>query len=277
MARIEVTNKFVVITGAGSGIGQECARSFARRGARLALLDYNARSLESIAKELIAAGVGVKTYPCDVIDELAVTEVARLIEADMGTPAIVINNAGIGYLGRFQETEASVWKRIFDVNVMGVVHCTRAFLPGMIQAGGPRAIVNVASTAGFSPTMAMSAYAASKHAVVGLSEVLAMELADTEINVLIVAPGIINTNIVKNPANVASSISEAQLAKLQAYYVEKGCLPNVVAEGIVGAVESGRHLLAIGPSAKLATTLMRFSRRLTRRVVISLSKKIGFE
>lgn len=276
MARMELKDKVVVITGAGSGIGQECARSFARRGARLALMDYNAGALDRIAAELANAGAEVTTQACDVGEEAAVLAAARAIEAEMGPADVLVNNAGIGYLGAFLDTDDAAWRRVLDVNVMGVVHGVRAFLPGMRAAGGKRTIVNVASTAGFSPTMAMCAYAASKHAVVGLSEVLSMELADTQISVLIVAPGIINTNIVKSNANVAPSISDAQLERLQTYYREKGCLPDVVAEGIVRAVQARKHLLAIGPSAKLATTLMRISRRLTRSVVISLSRKIGF-
>jgi short-subunit dehydrogenase len=220
--------------------------------------------------------VEVATYRCDVSDETAVTATARLVELDMGAADILINNAGIGYLGRFLDTDLAAWRRVLDINVMGVVQCTRAFVPAMLAAGGSRSVVNLSSALGFSPGVALSAYSASKHAVVGLSEVLALELADTPVNVLIVAPGIINTNIVSSPANIASSITTAQVDRLQAYYREKGCLPDVVAEGIVRAVQSGQAILAIGPSAKAVMTLMRVSRRLARRVIIAMSKKIGF-
>lgn len=276
MAHFELKDKTVVVTGAASGIGLESARAFARRGANVALLDLNAEPLEAIKRELIQSGVKCIAVACNVADENAVRAAAEAVQNAMGPPDVLINNAGIGYLGAFMETAPEAWRRVLDINVMGVVHCTRAFLPAMQAKGGARTIVNVASAAGFSPTPSMSAYAASKHAVVGLSEVLAMELDGTPISVLIVAPGIINTNIVRVRSNVAPSITDAQIEKLQDYYAKNGCHPSVVAEGIVKAVQERRHVLAVGPSAKAMTGLMRLSRRLTRRMVIDLSKRAGF-
>ena len=276
MSHFHVKDKLVVITGAGSGIGRECALSFARREARLALLDLNWDDLESLQHELAGRGSNAGIYSCDVTDAAAVAAASRQIEAEFGPADILINNAGIGYLGKFLDTGPDAWQRVMNVNVMGVVHCLHAFLPSMLKGKRARAIVNIASTAGFAPAPSMSAYAASKHAVVGLSEVLAMELADKPVNVLIVAPGIINTNIVKNPSGMSPNVSEDQIPKLQSYYRAKGCLPDVVAEAIVKAVQQQRHLLAVGPSAKLLTTMMRLSRRLTRRMTIAFSKDVGF-
>jgi len=269
-------DKTVVVTGAASGIGLECARAFARRGANVALMDLNAEPLDAIKRELNVSGIKCVAVACNVADESAMQAAAEEVQSVLGPPDVLINNAGIGYLGAFMDTEPDAWRRVLDVNVMGVVHCTRAFLPAMRAKGGARTIVNVASAAGFAPTPSMSAYAASKHAVVGLSEVLAMELDGTPISVLIVAPGIINTNIVRVRSNVAPSITDAQLQKLQDYYAKNGCHPSVVAEGIVKAVQERRPVLAVGPSAKAMTGLMRLSRRLTRRTVVDMSKRAGF-
>jgi short-subunit dehydrogenase len=188
---------------------------------------------------------------------------------------VLVNNAGVAYLGGFQETPIAQWRRILDINVMGIVHCVRAFLPAMRAAGGARKIVNIASLAGFAPAPNMSAYAASKHAVVGLSEVLALELHDTDISVLIVCPGIINTAIV-HVSPTSTSISEAQKAKLQRYYETDGCHPSVVAEDIVRAVERDAIVLPTGPMAGVGYRLMRLSRRLARKLTISGATKSGY-
>jgi NAD(P)-dependent dehydrogenase (short-subunit alcohol dehydrogenase family) len=168
------------------------------------------------------------------------------------------------------------WRRTFDVNVMGVVHCVQAFLPAMRSAGGERRIVNVASVAGVAPAPNMSAYAASKHAVIGLAEVLALELHDSPVSVLVVCPGIINTNIVTAAGMTAPGIGAGQLQKLQRYYVEHGCLPDVVAEGIVRSVLSDDQYLFVGPKAKLASILARVSRGMVRQATLRDSRVAGY-
>src|SRR5512134_1099272 len=183
----------VLITGAASGIGLECARSFARQGADLVVSDLNAAALESVQREIADMGVECLALACDVSDVASVAALAAATDSAIGPLDVLVNNAGIAYLGSFQETPVAWWRRTLDVNVLGIVHCIQAFLPAMRAAGGERKIVNVASLAGVAPAPNMSAYAASKHAVIGLSEVLALELHDSPISVLIVCPGIINT------------------------------------------------------------------------------------
>jgi len=197
------------------------------------------------------------------------------VQQAIGPVDVLVNNAGVAFLGSFEQTPLAEWRRIYDVNVLGIVHCTRAFLPAMRRAGGSRKIVNVASLAGFAPAPNMSAYAASKHAVVGLSEVLAMELHDTEISVLVVCPGIINTAIV-HVSPTASGMSAAQVQKLQKYYADEGCHPRTVAEDIVRSVERDKRFLFTGPSAKLGYNVMRVSRRLARRITIAVARKSGY-
>ena len=194
---------------------------------------------------------------------------------EIGAPDVLLNNAGVAFLGAFLETPLEEWRRIQDINVFGVVHCIRAFLPAMHRAGGPRKIVNVASLAGFAPAPNMAAYAASKHAVVGLSEVLAMELHDTDVSVLVVCPGIINTNIVK-VSPYGTRISQAQIQRLQRYYVDHGCHPAVVARDVVRAVRHDASFLFTGPMARLGSAAMRISRRLARRLTISASRRNGY-
>jgi NAD(P)-dependent dehydrogenase (short-subunit alcohol dehydrogenase family) len=268
-------DKLVLVTGAASGIGYECARAFAKQGARLVISDVNSAALEKAWLEIVAMGVACHAIECDVASEESVQACAAAVHRDVGTVDVLVNNAGVAFLGSFEQTPLTQWRRILDINVLGIVHCVHAFLPSMRAAGGERKIVNVASLAGFAPAPNMSAYAASKHAVVGLSEVLALELHDTDIAVLIVCPGIINTPIV-HVSGTAPGMTEAQIAKLQKYYDTDGCHPSVVAGDIVRAVQRKDIVLPTGPMAWMGYLLMRLSRRLARKLTISGAKKSGY-
>lgn len=267
--------KRVLVTGAASGIGLECARSFARRGANVVMSDVNVTALEQARAGIAAMGVQCLALPCDVSREDSVDELAAAVHGSVGALDVLVNNAGVAFLGGFEETPLAEWQRIYAINVLGIVNCIRAFLPSMRAAGGPRKIVNVASTAGFAPMPNMAAYAASKHAVVGLSEVLAMELHGTDISVLVVCPGIINTAIVK-VSPTSTSMGPAQIERLQRYYATDGCTPDVVAEDIIRSVERDDAFLFTGPLAKLGHTGMRVSRRLARRLAIATAKRSGY-
>jgi NAD(P)-dependent dehydrogenase (short-subunit alcohol dehydrogenase family) len=271
----DLRGKVVLITGAASGIGLECARAFAKCGTNIVISDINATALENVRAEIAATGVRCFARACDVASEASVTDFAMVVHQAVGPVDLLINNAGVAFLGGFEQTPLSEWHRIYDINVLGVVHCIRAFLPAMRAAGGPRKIVNVASAAGFSPLPNMSAYAASKHAVVGLSEVLAQELHETNISVLVVCPGIINTAIV-HVSPTASGMSEAQIKKLQKYYADEGCEANVVAADVVRAVVTDGSFLFTGPGARLGYNAMRISRRLARRFTIDAARKSGY-
>lgn len=176
MGSNDFTGRLVLVTGAGSGIGLETALAFARAGARLVITDVNEAALAAARAAVTALGAECLARRCDVSDEQDMGALAEHVNERAGVPDILVNNAGIGYFGLFLDTPTVAWRRTFEVNVMGVVNGIRAFLPAMRAAGGERWVVNVASAAGFAPAPSMSAYAASKHAVVGLSEVLAMEL-----------------------------------------------------------------------------------------------------
>lgn len=270
-----LTGKRVLITGAASGIGLECARAFAARGAKLVLSDVNATALDSVRTEIEAGGAECFAMACDVAREDEVARFAQTVQQQAGPVDLLVNNAGVAFFGGFEETPLAEWRRIFDINVFGILHCTRAFLPAMRAAGGPKKIVNVASTAGFAPVPNMSAYAASKHAVVGLSEVLAMELHATGISVLVVCPGIINTAIV-HVSPTSTSIGPAQIAKVQEYYATDGCHPRVVAEDVVRSVENDDAFLYTGPLAKPGCYGMRVSRRFARWAALKAARKSGY-
>ncbi len=199
-----------------------------------------------------ASGVQRLALHCDIGDDDSVASCQRRVAEAGVAPDVLINNAGVAFLGGFMETPMEAWCRTFDVNVFGGVRMTRAFLPAMRAAGGVRSIVNVASVAGFLPPPNLSAYAASKGAVKQFSEVLAMELANSIIRVHCVYPGIINTPIVGSATAVGANISPEQLKALQTYYASKGGSPDVVAEDIARAVLRNEAHVFTGPKALLA-------------------------
>lgn len=276
MAINDLKGKQVLITGAGSGIGRAAALAFARRGAHIIASDIQLGTLESVKRDVEALGVSCMIHAVDVSNETAMKEFASLVHGKVGAVDVLVNNAGIAYFGLFLGSDLEHWPRVMNVNVMGVVHGCRYFIPQMIAAGGSRQVLNVASSAGNFPAPSMAAYAASKHAVAGFSEVLKMELAETQIGVTTVCPGVINTAIVTTGAGVAPSVPAAQIAKLQAYYLAKGCTPDVVAEDMVRAVEKGQDICLTGPGAALVYHLKRLSIKLVRMATVFSAKRMGY-
>ncbi|MBP7081418.1 MAG: SDR family NAD(P)-dependent oxidoreductase, partial [Rhodocyclaceae bacterium] len=246
------------------------------RGANIVASDIQLGPLEAVKQEIETFGVTCLIYVVDVSNETAIKEFAASVHEKVGAVDVLINNAGIAYFGLFLESDLEHWPRVLNVNVMGVVHGCRYFIPQMIAAGGPRQVLNVASSAGNFPAPSMAAYAASKHAVAGFSEVLKMELADTQIGITTVCPGVINTAIVTTGAGVAPSVPASQIAKLQAYYLAKGCSPDVVAADMVRAVEKGQDICLTGPGAALVFHLKRLSLRLVRMATVVSARRMGY-
>jgi NAD(P)-dependent dehydrogenase (short-subunit alcohol dehydrogenase family) len=276
MAIPHLKGKWIVVTGAASGIGRATAMEFARHGARLVISDINAAALNEDALEIARIGTECLPFEVNVADESAMRKFADAVHAKIGAVDVLINNAGIGYLGPFLHSPLESWRRVLDINVMGVVHGCHVFGQKMVEAGGMRQIVNVASLAGIAPAPNMSAYAASKHAIMGLCDVLAMELAGTKVGVTAICPGIINTPITSAVGAISAAISEAQLGKLRAYYEANGASPEVVAQSIVQGVRSGRSLVLVGPYAKPMYHLKRLSRALVRTLTISDARRNGY-
>lgn len=274
----DLKNKWVLVTGAGSGIGRATALAFAEAGARLVVTDLQADRLAALRALLMQRGTECIAETVDVSDAAAMQAFAERVHAQVPALDVLVNNAGIGYLGPFLGTPLEVWQRVLNINVMGAVHGCMHFLPRMQQAGGVRHIVNVASLAGVAPAPNMSAYAASKHAIMGLTEGLALELrlAGSPIGVTTVCPGIINTDITKAAGAVSASIGAAQQHKLQSYYEAQGVGPEVVAAAIVDGVRRGRSLVLVGPFARPMYHLRRLSRALAQWLMLVDARKAGY-
>lgn len=276
MAIPNLRDKWVVVTGAASGIGYETALAFARRGAHIYATDLNQAGLDDLSKALVGLGVRHHLAIVDVANEEAMRALAKDVHNTVGVPHVLVNNAGTGYMGPFLHTPMQAWRRLLDVNLMGVVHGCYHFLPAMKKAGGARHVVNVASAAGITPSPNLSAYSATKHAVMGLNDTLSIELDGTGVEVTAVCPGIINTPIVRNRKAVSPVIPAEQLDQLEGYYRTQGAHPAIVGERIVRAVQRGEDIVLVGPSARPMFHIKRLSRRLIRLLTIVGCKRNGF-
>ncbi|MES2152589.1 MAG: SDR family NAD(P)-dependent oxidoreductase [Pseudomonadota bacterium] len=274
MAIQDLAGKHVVITGAAAGIGRATARAFAARGAHLYVSDISLERLGAVQAEVRALGVPCHAFVADVSSEASMRQFADDVHAIAPAADVLINNAGVAWLGAFMDSPLSSWKRIMDINLMGVVHGCHFFLPNMRAAGGARHVLNVASLAAITPAPNMSAYAASKHAVLGLCDTLALELAGTRIRVSAVCPGYINTDIIHSPH--APGMTITQMSRLQAYYQLHGAGPEVVADDMVAAVRKGRDLVLSGPYARPMYHLKRISRALARTITLLDARKNGY-
>ncbi len=226
---LHFAGKVAIVTGAASGIGLAIARALAERGADLALADVDARGLEAAHAELSATGRRVVSRALDVGDAGAVARVAADFDASLGPIHLLFNNAGIDMSGTLASVELHDWRRAFDINVFGVVHGLLHFLP-LLQRHGERAhVVNTASGAGFwvNADVAMGAYAATKYAVVAISEALEQELAGSPVGVSVLCPGPVATSIAEHSTKASAQLRAS---------IAAGAAPQNVARWLLEAM-----------------------------------------
>jgi NAD(P)-dependent dehydrogenase (short-subunit alcohol dehydrogenase family) len=191
-------SRTAVITGGGSGIGLGLATALAHQGANIVIADINRERATTVADQLHrATGVSTLGVYTDVSDPISVEGLADAAFSTFGNVHVLANNAGVATIGLSWETPLENWALAIGVNLMGAVHGTRAFVPRMIANGEPGHIVNTSSMAGLIPIPFQSPYVASKHAVVGFTQSLQLELQSTgaPIGVSVVCPGRVATNI----------------------------------------------------------------------------------
>ncbi|WP_425826260.1 SDR family oxidoreductase [Streptomyces fractus] len=228
-----------VVTGAGSGIGRACAHAFARRGARVVVTDRDGERARTVAAEL---GDEAVAAVCDVTAPDDLPAVRDLALDRFGRVDLVMNNVGMLAVGPVEEIPVEAWQRVIDVNLMSVVRSNHVFLPLLLKQGSGH-IVNTASTAGLLPYgFDRLPYTATKHAVVGLSESLALYLRPRGIGVSCLCPAGVATNIVEQ---ITFYGEPAQPKGPQFPIVDAESVGELVADG----VSEGRFLLLTAQEA----------------------------
>jgi NAD(P)-dependent dehydrogenase (short-subunit alcohol dehydrogenase family) len=254
-------SKIAVVTGGASGIGFAMAVKFARLGWSVVIADIDTSALKRATAEAASQDLAVFPMQVDVADANSVRDLASRTLEELGVPLVVCNNAGVNAYGyRSWEAPPSTWEWIWSINVMGVVHGISSFVPLLLAAGRGH-IVNTASVVGLASAPEAAPYAASKHAVVAISESLRYELAELESNVRVsvACPGLIATNIgssarhwpqrLGDPAALGPDATE-YTRRLEAARVEAP-QPDIVADAVLEAIEDGRFLILPEASTEL--------------------------
>lgn len=256
---MELRGAVAVVTGASAGIGRATAVALAAEGASVILAARRETLLRELAGEIAERGGKALPVPCDVTSWEQVDALRSLVEDAFGRCDVLVNNAGVPGGGRFADLSPDQIERVVRTNYMGVVFCTKAFLPMMLAARKGH-VVNVASLAGLFPVPGSAVYSSTKHAVVALSEALYFELADQGVLVTSVNPGLVRTE------------GFPQRERTKGLRVMR---PEEVAAAIVDVVRSGagpqrsvpRWLAAFQSIRVLAPPLYRFGvRRAMRRL-----------
>ena len=206
----DLQGKVAVITGAGSGIGRALALACAKEGMSVALADIDEPGMAETVRLLEPTQAAVLTQRCDVSDSAEVERLADAAWKRFGATHLVFNNAGVGVAGPMWTTTLDDWKWTLGINLMGVVHGIRSFVPRMLEAKLEGRIVNTASAAGLTSVPGSSVYCATKHAVVTMSECLAheLDLVQASIGVSVLCPAFVPTGIAESQRNRPAALGD---------------------------------------------------------------------
>jgi NAD(P)-dependent dehydrogenase (short-subunit alcohol dehydrogenase family) len=256
----ELAGKTAFVTGGASGIGLALGRAFAEAGMNVMLADIETDALADAVKSLHNVGPDVRGVACDVTDPASVEHAAKVSYQAFGNVHVVCNNAGVAGSGGIDNISLESWRWVLDVNLMGVLHGIRTFLPHLRAHGEGGHFVNTASMAGMDSGLGFSAYVASKFAVVGMSEGLATQLKPLGIGVSVLCPGYVRTRIgqsgrnrpqrygpalAPDPASPAAALVAQIAERLQA-----GLDPAQVAAGVLAAVRTDQLYVFTHPEMR---------------------------
>jgi NAD(P)-dependent dehydrogenase (short-subunit alcohol dehydrogenase family) len=275
----DISGKVAVVTGAGSGIGRALAVGLAERKARLAISDVNAEALGATADQVKALGADVHVQTLDVADRAAMAEYASAVSQHYGIVHQVYNNAGIAGGTTVLDSEYSDYERVLNINLWGVIHGTKEFLPHLIASGDGH-VVNISSLNGFMAQAALSNYCTSKFAVRGFTESLRMEMlsAGLPVKVTVVHPGGVKTNIANaalqeaQQAGLATTEHEARTRRYNEKLLKMP--PAKAAAVILDGVVAGKSRILVGNDARVVDLLVRIAPRLYPRLMVALDGRL---
>jgi NAD(P)-dependent dehydrogenase (short-subunit alcohol dehydrogenase family) len=223
-----------------------------------------------------AADIGGSAFQLDVADAGATQKLAEHVLAEHGVPDVVMANAGIAVAGSFLDTSVEDWQRVFDVNVWGVIHTLRAFVPPLVERGEGGHVVVTASAAGFLPLPSLSAYGTTKAGVLMLAQTLAGELAPDGIGVSAICPGFVHTNITSSARFAGLSPDEERVQQVRAteLYRRRGFGPEKVASAVVAAIRENKTVVPVTAEAKVGAIANRLSPGATRAVLAAFGRRM---
>lgn len=259
MSPLEFRGKTAIVTGAASGIGFGIARALAEAGMNLVLADIQPDKLEPARAAIEALGVPAIGVIVDVSDPDSVAAAGRAAVEKFGKLHVAVNNAGVAMHGtRLTEVGLDEWRWVVGVNVMGVIHGIRSFVPLIRQHGEGGHVVNTASISGFFVREGANqgAYSMSKYAVLALSEALEQELTGSGIGVSVLCPGAVNTNIfgsaATRPERFGGPYARDAQEKLRERTQSVGLPPEVVGRRVVQAMRDGEFYILTHASERAA-------------------------
>ena len=256
----ELRGKTAFVTGGASGIGLAMSKAFAESGMKVMLADVEEGALDRALKDLSGFGENVRGVACDVADPDSVERAARASFTAFGKVHVLCNNAGVAAGGGIDRISIDNWRWVVDVNLMGVVHGIRSFLSHMRTHGEGGHIVNTASMAGMINGMGFSPYAATKFAVVSMSEGLALQLQPLGIGVSVLCPAYVRTRIGESGRNRQERYGKAQpldpdslaaaLVAEVARLIEAGLDPAEVAKRVLAAIREDQLYIFTHPNMR---------------------------
>ena len=256
--RFPLENGVAVITGAAGGIGSALAMALAARGCHLALTDREAEGLAQTAAQARTRGVKVSEHLFDLTDEQDTNALPEHVLATHGRVTLLVNNAGVSLAGRFQEVAIEEFARVFDVNFWPVVRLMKSFLP-ILRREPAAQIVNLSSLFGLVSPIGQCAYAASKFAVRGVSEVLRHELEEegSTVRVSVVHPGGVRTRIAENSPTAAAADRERVEREKERFVKLLRLEPEEAAAQVVRGIERRKARILVGRDAWQADLIQR--------------------
>ena len=246
----EFKNRVAVVTGGASGIGRAIAERCVAEGMRVMLADIEAPALREAAEAMNAF-----PYQVDVSDAAQVEAMAEAVYKEFGAVHLLFNNAGVAPNGKPPWAQTlETWKWVIDVNLYGVIHGLRSFVPRMLAGGEEGHVVNTASVAGLPAGPMISPYFATKHAVVGLSESLYLELAmfKARVTASVLCPAFVKTKIAESGRNrlgadAASAETPNEFEAMVRGLVESGVSPESIAEKVFEAIRADQFWILTHP------------------------------
>jgi short-subunit dehydrogenase len=265
---MKINTKVIVVTGAGSGMGRELAIQLVKKGAKVALVDINEDSLRETAS--LCGDSFSSIHVLSIADQAAVHALPEEVIKAHGQVDAIINNAGI--IQPFvdvNELDYAVIERVMNINFMGTVYMTKAFLPHLLNR--PEAhIANVASMGGFIPFPGQTVYSASKAAMKTFTEGLYGELKETNVGVTIILPGAVNTNIMSN----SGLVTKEEEAKSKENNAMKALAADKAAAIMIKAIESNQFSVLVGSDARFLNFLYRLAPRFAVNFIVKQMAKL---